>query len=172
MNIIDRIKYWWWGSMELWEDLASIFIPAAFIIAVAICSNSCSTIKEIPVQTVEKIEYRDSIVYVTDSVLVEVPVEKIVQVLPQDTISILSTSVALSEAKIDKGMLHHSLEQKGAFLTQIDTFYITQIKEVEKLVEVPIEVVKEVKHIPNWCWWSLIYSIVLTLLIGLRIYLK
>lgn len=170
MNVIDRIKYWW--SMELWEDLTSIILPIIFVVGVIMLSNSCSTIKEIPVQTIEKIEYRDSIVYVTDSVMVEVPVEKIVQVLPQDTISILKTSVALSEAKIDKGMLHHSLEQKGAFLTQIDTFYITQIKEVEKLVEVPIEVVKEVKHIPNWCWWSLIYSIVITLLIGLKIYLK
>lgn len=158
--------------MELWEDLTSIILPIIFVVGVIMLSNSCSTIKEIPVQTIEKIEYRDSIVYVTDSVMVEVPVEKIVQVLPQDTISILKTSVALSEAKIDKGMLHHSLEQKGAFLTQIDTFYITQIKEVEKLVEVPIEVVKEVKHIPNWCWWSLIYSIVITLLIGLKIYLK
>ena len=172
MKTIDKIKYWLWGSAELWEDLASIFIPTAFIIGVAILTNSCSMIKEVPVQSIEKVEYRDSIVYVRDSIVVEVPVEKIIQVLPQDTTSVLKTSVASSEAKIEQGMLYHSLEQKGAILTQIDTFYIIQTKEVEKMVEVPVEVVKEVKYIPDWTWWTLIYSIVTTFIIGSYLYTK
>lgn len=137
-----------------------------------LCLVGCASIKEIPVQTIEKIEYRDSLVYIKDTITIPIPVEKIVQVVPQDTTSQISTSLAFSEAKVEKGILTHTLEQKGQIKTKIDTFYITQIKEVEKMVEVPIEVVKEVKHIPNWCWWSLIFNVIVLCFIAFRIYLK
>ena len=132
----------------------------------------CSTAKYVPVETIERIEYRDSVVYVNDTITIEVPKEKVVYVGPADTLSQISTSLAFSEAKVEQGVLTHTLEQKGQIKTQIDTFYITQIKEVEKMVEVPIEVVKEVKHIPNWCWWSLIANVIVVCFIGFRIYLK
>lgn len=132
----------------------------------------CGSIKEIPVQTVEKVVVKDSVVYIRDSVLVEVPVEKIVQVLPADTTSQIATSLAFSEAKITSGILTHSLEQKGQIKAKIDTFYVTQIKEVEKYVDVPIEVIVEKKFIPTWAWISLIINIVITLLIAFRLYLK
>lgn len=132
----------------------------------------CGTIKEIPVQTVEKVVVKDSVVYVRDSVWVEVPVEKIIRVLPADTTSQIATSLAFSEAKITSGILTHSLEQKGQIKAKIDTFYVTQIKEVEKYVDVPIEVIVEKKYIPSWAWISLIINIVITLLIAFRIYLK
>lgn len=137
-----------------------------------LCLVGCASIKEIPVQTIEKVEYRDSIVYVKDTITIPIPVEKIVQVVPQDTTSQISTSLAFSEAKIEEGRLTHTLEQKGQIKAKIDTFYITQIKEVEKMVEVPIEVVKEVKHIPEWCWWSLIFNVIVLCFIAFRIYLK
>ena len=132
----------------------------------------CGSIKEIPVQTVEKVVVKDSVIFIRDSVLVEVPVEKIVQVLPADTTSQIATSLAFSEAKITSGILTHSLEQKGQIKAKIDTFYVTQIKEVEKYVDVPIEVIVEKKYIPSWAWISLIINIVITLLIVFRIYLK
>ena len=137
-----------------------------------LCLVGCATIKEIPVQTIEKIEYRDSLIYVKDTIKVDVPVEKVVYVGPADTTSQISTSLAHSEAKIEQGILTHTLEQKGQIKAQIDTFYITQIKEVEKMVEVPIEVVKEVKYIPNWCWWSLIINVLGLCLFIFRIYIK
>ncbi len=145
-------------------------ILTLFIMILALVG--CATIKEVPVQTIEKIEYRDSLIYVKDTIKIDVPVEKIVYVGPADTTSQISTSLAHSEAKIEQGILTHTLEQKGQIKAQIDTFYITQIKEVEKMVEVPIEVVKEVKHIPNWCWWSLIANVIVVCFIGFRIYLK
>lgn len=142
-------------------------------LAIAIlCLVGCGTFKEIPVQTIEKIEYRDSLIYVKDTVTIEIPVEKIVQMVPQDTTSQIATSLAFSEAKVEKGVLTHTLEQKGQIKAQIDTFYITQIKEVEKMVEVPIEVIKEVKHIPNWCWWSLIANVIVLCFLIFKIYLK
>lgn len=140
----------------------------------ALCSlsYSCSVVKEIPVQTIEKVVYKDSLIYIKDTVEVPVPYEVVREILPKDTTSILRTSVAMSEAKIDKGFLHHKLEQNGTVKTRIDTFYVTKTVEKIKEVEVPVEVIKEVKHIPNWCWYSLIANIVVILFIIFKIYLK
>lgn len=142
------------------------------LLALCFFAYSCSVVKEIPVQTIEKIEYRDSLVFIKDTVEVPVPYEVVKEILPKDTTSILRTSVAMSEAKINKGMLHHRLEQNGVVKAQIDTFYLTKTVEKIKEVEVPVEVIKEVKHIPNWCWYSLITNIVVILFIIFKIYLK
>ena len=129
-------------------------------------------VREIPIETIEKIVVRDSIIYVSDTVTVPVPYEVIKEIVPQDTVSILNTKLATSEAKIEKGMLHHKLEQKGAVKTVIDTFYVTQIKEVEKLVEVPVQV-EVVKYKRDGIFWiSIILNIVGLLLFLFRMYLK
>lgn len=132
----------------------------------------CGSIKEIPVQTVEKVVVKDSVVYVRDSVWVEVPKEKIVRVLPADTTSQIATSLAFSEAKIEKGILTHSLEQKGQIRAKIDT--VITVQYVDRFInkEVPVEVVKEVKHIPNFFWFSLILNVVGILILTFKIYLK
>ena len=133
---------------------------------------SCGTIKEIPVATVEKVVVRDSIIYVSDTIEVPVPYEVIREIVPQDTVSVLNTSVASSTAKVENGMLSHSLEQKGALKTQIDTFYVTKYVEKIKEVEVPIEIQVEKKVVPVWCWWNLVYSVILTLLVAFAAYLR
>lgn len=132
----------------------------------------CGTIREVPIIAIERIEYRDSLVYLKDTVTIEIPKEKLVYVGPADTTSVLATSLAHSEAKIDKGILTHTLEQKGEIKAPIDTVF--KVEYINKIIEkeVPIEVVKEVKYTPNWCWYNLIYSIVLTLLLIVRIYIK
>lgn len=140
--------------------------------ALCFLSYSCSVVREIPVQTIEKVIYKDSLIYIRDSIEIPVPYEVVREILPKDTTSILRTSVAMSEAKIDKGMLHHKLEQNGTVKTRIDTFYVTKTVEKIKEVEVPVEVIKEVKHIPNWCWYSLIFNIFVVLVVVFRIYLK
>lgn len=132
----------------------------------------CGTIKEIPVATVEKVVVRDSIVYVSDTIEVPVPYEVIKEIVPQDTVSVLNTSIASSTAKVEKGMLSHSLEQKGTLKTQIDTFYVTKYVEKIKEVEVPIEIQVEKKVVSEWCWWNLVYSVILTLLVAFYAYLK
>lgn len=142
------------------------------IALVAILMVGCGTIKEIPVQTIEKIEYRDSLIYIKEIVEVEVPKEVIKYVGPADTTSTLTTSLAHSEAKIDKGILTHTLEQKGSVKAQIDTFYV--VEYVDKIIEreIPIEVEVEKEVIPNWMWWAFIYAIVLTLLLAGYIIIK
>lgn len=132
----------------------------------------CSSLKEIPVATVEKVVVRDSIVYVTDTVTVQVPYEVVKEVLPTDTTSILSTKLATSTAKVDKGTLTHTLEQKGSIPVQIDTHFITQIKEVEKYVEVPVEVEVVKYKRDSVFWFSIIFNIIVILLFCFKIYLR
>jgi hypothetical protein len=159
-------------SANLAVHIAQFIFALILLVMILFSFIGCGTIKEIPVQTIEKEIIRDSLIYITDTITIEIPTEKIVQVLPADTTSQIATSLAFSEAKIEKGILTHSLEQKGQIQAKIDTCYITRIKEkiVEK--EIPIEVPVEVKHTPKWAWWSLIFNIVIILLIAFKIYLK
>lgn len=172
MKLIDRIKCWvkcydWY----VLTDILTVIAPAALFILIAMLT-SCSTIKEVPIIAIERVEYRDSLIYVKDTITVEIPHEKIIYVGTSDTTSRIATSLAFSEAKIDKGILTHTLEQKGQIQAKIDTVF--KVEYIDRIIEreVPVEVIKEVKHTPTWCWWNLIYSIVITLLIGVRIYLK
>lgn len=168
MKLKERIKLHDWYVLV---DIMTILGPALIFIIIALLT-SCSVTKEIPVQTIEKIEYRDSLIYVHDTVNVEVPYEKIVQVLPKDTTSIINTSIATSKAELIEGLLHHELEQKGTVKTQIDTFYITQIKEVEKIVEVPVEVTRTEYKRDGLFWYLLIFHIMAILYLLARLYFK
>ena len=143
-----------------------------FLLILLFVLVSCSTTKHIPVQTIEKIEYRDSIVYVNDTITIEVPKEKVVYVVPADTLSQISTSLAFSEAKVEKGILTHTLEQKGQIKAKIDTFFM--VKYIDRIVEkeVPVEVEIEKPYIPIFFWIVTIYAAIITLLIALKAYLK
>lgn len=147
-------------------------IERLFILILLLVVVSCSTTQYLPVETIEKIEYRDSLIFVNDTVTIEVPKEKIVYVGPADTLSQISTSLAKSEAKIEQGTLTHTLEQKGEIKAKIDTFFV--VEYIDRIVEreIPVEVEKEVKYTPDWVWYNLIYSIVLTLIVGFSVYLK
>lgn len=150
----------------------SFFLGLFVLVILCLLTVSCSTVKYVPVQGEKIVEYRDTTVYVKDTVTVVVPREVVKEIVPKDTISILRTSVALSTAKIEKGMLHHKLEQKGVIKTQIDT--VVKVQYVDKYIkeEIPVEVIKEVKHIPNWCWYSLIANIILGVWFAAKFYFR
>lgn len=135
---------------------------------------SCSVVKEIPVQTIEKIEYRDSLVFIKDTVEIQIEKQVVKEVLPQLDTSLLQTDLAESIAYLDttKRQIHHTLEQRGKVKYIIDTIYkveyIDRIIEKDKIIEVEIEK----KYTPDWCWYSLIINIVVILFIIFKIYLK
>lgn len=132
----------------------------------------CAAVKEIPVTDYEKIVYRDSTVYIRDTVTIEVPKEIIKEIVPQDTTSILRTSVALSEAKIEKGMLHHKLEQQGQIKTVYDTIvtvqYVDRIVERDKIIEVEVEKYKR----DTLFWYLLVFHIIVILIMVLKLYFR
>ena len=143
-----------------------------FILILLFVLVSCGTTKYLPVQTIEKIEYRDSIVYVNDTITIEVPKEKVVYVRPADTLSQISTFLAFSEAKVEKGILTHTLEQKGQIKAKIDTFFM--VKYIDRIVEkeVPVEVEVEKPYIPTFFWIMAIYAAIITILVAFKAYLK
>ena len=143
-----------------------------FILILLFVLVSCSTTKYLPVQTIEKIEYRDSIVYVNDTITIEVPKEKVVYVVPADTLSQISTSLAFSEAEVEKGILTHTLEQKGQIKAKIDSFFI--VNYIDRIVEkeVPVEVEVEKPYIPTFFWIVAIYAVIITISIAFKAYLK
>lgn len=150
-------------------DYITFLLP--WILAIGLMVG-CSSIKEIPINTVEKVVYKDTTIFVRDTIKIEVPKEVVKEIVPQDTTSILRTSVALSEAKVEKGMLHHKLEQNGTILTQIDTVIKMQYvdKIIEKEVPVEVEVIKYKRD--TIYWFSIILNVVVLMVILFKIYLK
>lgn len=117
---------------------------------------SCGTVKEIPVQTIEKIVYRDTLIYVNDTLKIEIPKETIREVIPHFDTSYLKTSLAESVAYLDtiKLELHHTLTQKGELEIKYDTIF--RIEYIDKIVkqDVPVQV-EIVKYKRDTLFWVL-----------------
>lgn len=151
------------------------FVFALILVAmIGFSFIGCSTIKYVPIENIEKVIYRDSTIYVNDTITVEIEKQIVKEVLPQLDTSVLKTDIASSIAYLDttKRQIHHELKQEGTIKIVYDTVYVTKTVEKIKEVEVPIEVVKEVKHIPAFFWYSLIFNIAVVLLVVFRIYMK
>lgn len=149
-----------------------------YIGAVLFCMG-CATVKEVPVNTtkvdsvkIEKVvEYRDTTIYV------DVPREIVREVVPELDTLYMENTVATSRSYLDTATrtLKGELKSKPTKLPQpVKLPETTEKEEIIKEVikEVPVRVEVEKKHIPNWCWYSLIGNIVVVLLVGFRLYLK
>lgn len=134
----------------------------------------CSTIKEVPIQQIDRIEYRDSVVFVHDTISVPVPYEVVREVLPDIDTSYLETSVARSVAYLDKEkkQLSHSLEQKGEVKTKYDTVLVVEYvdKYIEREIPVPVEVEKP--YIPKFFWIVTIYAAIISTWWLIKLWMK
>lgn len=140
----------------------------AILISTLILVLGCTPVKYIQLENSTVI--KDSIVVVKDTITVEIPTETATNIVPKDTTSLLKTSNAESSAKITDGKLHHTLKQTGNIKVLIDTCYIT--KQVQQVKYYPKEIIKEIKHIPNWAYYSLLLNIAIIAITGTRIILK
>lgn len=166
---LDTLNAWWY-NLSSWTYNA-ILCPFMCEIAALLAAlfvmlgiGGCSTVKYVPIQTEERVEVRDSLIYIRDTVTVEIPKEIVKEIVPSDTISILKTSVAMSEARLERGHLHHTLEQSGTIKTRLDTFYITRVEEKVVYQDRPVEVEVPVKYVPafyKFCLWWFIGSVIL-----------
>lgn len=109
---------------------------------------SCGSTKYIPTDTKETIVYRDSIIYIKDTIKIDVPQIIVKEVVPMVDTSYLATELAESIAYLDtlNKEIVHTLEQKGNIDVPIDTLIVVEHKdrEIEKVVikEVEVEVPK------------------------------
>lgn len=107
---------------------------------------------------------RDSIIYITDTISVQIPYEVVRETIPVIDTSIIKTSYATSVAYIDttNRSLFHSLEQKGNIDVPIDTLIMYKDREIER--EVIKEVEKEVPFIPIIFYITFVFSIVIVVI--------
>lgn len=135
---------------------------------------SCSVVKEIPVQTIEKIEYRDSLVFIKDTVEVQIEKQVVKEILPQLDTSLLQTDLAESIAYLDttKRQIYHTLEQRGKVKYIIDTIYKVEYIDriIEKEIPIKVEIVKYKRD--NIFWISIILNILVIAFFAFKIYLK
>ena len=136
----------------------------------------CSTTRYVPIKEVERevVNYKDSI-RIRDSIVV-IPVERIVDIVPQyDTLK-METTQARAKAYVDTTLhlLRGSIENKNKSKTEV--------REVVKFVErtdtlyiekpVPYEVEKKVKYVPAIYKLSLIFMIAAIALTVIRLILR
>ena len=136
----------------------------------------CSTTRYVPVKEVEKevTNHKDSI-RIRDSIVV-IPVERIVDIVPQyDTLK-METTQARAKAYVDTTLhlLRGSIENKDKVKTEV--------REVVKFVErtdtlyiekpVPYEVEKRVRYVPSFFKFTALFFVGVILLIIIRIVLK
>jgi hypothetical protein len=148
-------------------------ISALIILLIMLLSMySCASVKEVPVQTIEKVIYRDSLVYVRDTLYIEVPKEVVKEIIPQLDTSYLRTTYAESVAYVDpvKRKLHHTLEQRGEMKVKFDT--IIKVQYVDRITkqDIPVEV-EVIKYKRDALFWVLLgWAIFTMLLAGLKIF--
>lgn len=143
-----------------------MFIMKKFLalLAAFVLILSCGVTKPTP-GTNSQVNIRDSVVvHEVDSVVV-IPVEKVVDVVPQYDTLTLETSKAKAIAYVDTTV--HMLKGKIENKTGTEYKYIYKDKIVYrdsvtvKEVPIPYEVVREVTKIPKAFWWLLAATLIL-----------
>ena len=155
------------------QKLVSLLVGLALVLGV----GGCGVTKPTTTTTQVVYEYRDSIRWKDSTIYVQVPVERIVDVVPvYDTLK-LETTVASASAYVDT--LTHTL--KGRLVNKPDSIR-TIVKFKDRLVEVrrdslvvrevPVEVEVPVRYVPKVYKWCLAWSILSLILIIIFVYLK
>ena len=139
----------------------------------------CGAAQHLPTQSsqVTTTIIKDSLVVRTDTVKVEIPVERYVDVVPAYDTLHLETTLAKSEAFVDtlthtlKGKLEH---KPGALTT--DVKYVERVRVeyrdslVTKEIPVEVEVVKTVT--PRWAWYLVLMNVLTVIALFILSYLK
>ena len=151
------------------------------------CFHGCGTTTKVPITNNSNINFKDSLVirestrWVDSIIYVEIPREKVMEIISQIDTSYLQTSVAKSTAYIDTNslMIIHSLENKDTVLSEKIIYkdrYITETKVVyrDSIVtkEIPVEVQVEKKIYPKTYWWLLGFFVIVVGIFAVRIYFK
>lgn len=143
------------------------------IIAAAFLIIGCTSVKEIPVQTI-----RTDSIYIREIVrdtVINTQIEReYIQVAVPDTLSTLTTKYATSTAAITNNTLNHSLEQHGNIPINIKYKDRVIEKVIKEEIEIPVihEVVKEKRYIPKIFWYSIILNLLTIGYFGIKIYRK
>lgn len=138
--------------------------------------QACSVIRPVPVETNTVVERRDSIIYKTDTLRIEVPHEVVKEVVPDVDSLFMETSVAWSRSWLDQQTktLRGEMRNKKTSLSkeQIVGKEVIHYRDSIVYKEVPVEVEKEVKYVPRFYKWLLRWNIILILAAAAYAFLK
>lgn len=162
-----KIRINWWRI----GDYVTFLLP--WVLAIGLMAG-CGPVKYVPTDTTERIEYRDSLIYILDTLEVPVPYEVVREVIPDMDTSCLETDIAKSVAFLDKERkeLHHTLEQKGTVKTVVDTVVKIQYVNtyIDREVPVEVEVIKYKRD--NIYYLSIFFNILILFVFIFKIYRK
>lgn len=138
-----------------------------FFLALAILMGACA--KTVYLEKEKVVEVKEYVTQ-TDTVFVpKVEREEVVKVVEIADTSRLETTHAMSEAFVSEGQLQHSLWNKPEsfkFDIEIPTFHRDSIVRIRE--PYPVEVIKEVKHIPAFyqvCFWLIVGEVLLAIVL-------
>lgn len=155
------------------------FFNGLVLSVIAVLMMCCGTAHQIPGQDSTQVTtvIRDSVRVKDSTIFIQIPIERIVDVVPvYDTLK-LETTLAQAEAYVDT--LTHTL--KGNIVNRRDSIKVV-VKYLDRKVEilrdsiqvkeVPVEVEVIRKVIPKWVWYLLVFNVLVLLILGVRFYLK
>ena len=166
------------------QDFFKIFIIISLFVLSII---GCGSLKQVPINNNTEVIYRDSLIlrdstrYIDSVIYVQIPREKVMEIISQIDTSYLETTVAKSVAYVDTNLLMivHSLENRDTVLQEKIVYkdrYITETKTVYKdsiqIKEIPVEVEVEKIKYPKTYWYLLGFFIIVVGIFIVRLYLK
>ena len=137
--------------------------------------NSCGVTKQVPINNSQNIFQKDSLIIkdstrIVDSIIyVQLPKEKVMDIIKQIDTSKLETTLAKSIAYVDTNslMIIHSLENKDTVISERIVYqdrFITQEKIMyrDTIVsqEIPVEVIVEKIKYPKSFWYLLGFAVI------------
>lgn len=111
------------------------------VAAVALCG--CARTTYVPVETV-----RTETQVVRDTVVVVPIPSECTEAAKRDTVSLLRTSLAVSEAEVRDGVLRHTLEQRGDVPVRVQ--YVEKVRIDTVRVPYPVRVVEKEQRPLHW----------------------
>lgn len=124
----------------------------AIVVILALFAVGCCPCKHLTTSTADsvRVEVRERIVKVRDTVQVRLPDER-VDNITSDTTSRIETSAAVSTATVSDGKLHHALWNKQQPIgVAVDMSF-----KVEDVTKERITKIREVVEVPrNLTWWQ------------------
>jgi hypothetical protein len=169
--------------MKIKDLILKLIIVSSFVI----CIVGCGSIKQVPITNNTETIYKDSLIlrdstrYIDSIIYVNIPREKVMDIISQIDTSYLETSVAQSIAYVDTTslMIVHSLENKDTVLKEKIVYkdrYITKTNTIYRdsiiVKEVPVEVEVVKTTYPKTYWWLLGFFVIVVGIFIVKIYLK
>lgn len=145
------------------------------IVSFLIFLSSCSCFKNVPREEIHYVQKDSIILKIVDSIRY-IPVERYIDIVhTYDTLK-LETSLASSTAYVDTTThtLKGKIENKKGLekCVKIIEKYVEKCDTIFVKVPVTVEVIKEKKVVPKWCWYLLEFVALVALVYAVKIYLK